>query len=209
MNRGAILHMPDSRWCFSTKPGHFVFRLQTGRDDLRAVTLHTRDKYLPLHIHDTRKATPMHRVASDGLRDYYEVTLEFQVVCLRYCFELEDTQGNRVFFSNSGFTASIPEDIERLFDCPQTLREEERFCVPAWCANKVVYQIFPSRFASHKPVPDRLWYKAPIGPMDDLGGSLQGITAHLNHIRDLGADVLYLTPIFHSASTPPSAQRRI
>ncbi len=201
MNYAAIAHAATQDDCFCLEPGKFLFRLQTGRDDLRAVTLHTRDKYLSLHIHDTRKATPMHRVASDGLRDYYEVTLEFQVVCLRYCFELEDHQGNRVFFSNTGFTPSIPEDIERLFDCPQTLREEERFCVPAWCANKVVYQTFPSRFASHRPVDDSVWYKAPIGPMDDLGGSLQGIIQRLPHIRDLGAEVLYLTPIFHSPST--------
>ena len=201
MNFAAIAHAATQDDCFCLEPGKFLFRLQTGKDDLRTVTLHTRDKYLPLHILDTRKATPMHRVACDGLRDYYEVTLDFQVVCLRYCFELEDWQGNRVFFSNTGFTDAIPEDIERLFDCPQTLREEECFRVPAWCANKVVYQIFPSRFASHKAVPDQLWYKAPIGPMDDLGGSLQGIIQRLPHIRDLGADVLYLTPIFYSHST--------
>ena len=201
MNYAAIRHESTQDYCFCLQPGKFLFRLQTGKDDLRSVTLHSRDKYLPLKIKDTRKATKMHRVASDGLRDYYEVTLEFQVVCLRYCFELEDMQGNRVFFSNTGFTSSIPEDTERLFDCPQTLREEECFHTPAWAANKVVYQIFPSRFASHKPVPDRLWHKAPIGPKDDLGGSLRGIIQRLSHIRDLGADVLYLTPIFYSHST--------
>lgn len=201
MNYAAIVHHATGEHCFCLSPGKFLFRLQTARGELRRVTLHSRDKYLPLTIKDTRRATEMHRVASDGLRDYYEATLEFQVVCLRYCFELEDTQGNRVFLSNSGFTAAIPEDIERLFDCPQTLREEERFQVPAWAANKTVYQIFPSRFASHKNVPDRLWYKTPIGPKDDLGGSLRGIIAHLDHIRDLGAEVLYLTPIFYSHST--------
>lgn len=201
MNYAAIAHAATQDDCFCLSPGRFLFRLQAGMGDLRSVTLHTRDKYLPLKIKDTRKATPMQWVAADGLRDYYEATLEFQVVCLRYCFELEDTQGNRVFFSNAGFTSAIPEDMERLFDCPQTLREEERFLTPAWAAGKVVYQIFPSRFASHKAVPDRLWYKGPIGPKDDLGGSLRGILQHLDHIRDLGADVLYLTPIFYSHST--------
>ena len=201
MDRASIRHEATQRWCFSIAPGRFVFRLQTKKDDMRSVTLHSRDKYLPLKLKDTRKATPMVKVACDGLHDYYEAELSFQVVCLRYCFELEAMQGNRVFFSNSGFTSSIPEDNERLFDCPQTLREEERFSVPAWAANKVVYQIFPSRFASHKPVSDRIWYKSPIGPKDNLGGSLQGITQRLGHIRDLGVDVLYLTPIFYSHST--------
>ena len=201
MNFAAITHEATQDDCFCLEPGKFLFRFQCARDDLRRVTLHSRDKYLPLHIRDTRKATPIQWVASDGLRDYYEVTLEFQLVCLRYCFELEDMQGNRVFFSNTGFTATIPEDMERLFDCPQTLREEERFHAPAWAANKVVYQIFPSRFANHNPVPDSLWYKAPIGPKDDLGGSLRGIIQHLDHIKNLGVDILYLTPIFYSHST--------
>ena len=201
MNYAAIRHEATQDYCFCLEPGRFLFRLQTGKGDLRRVTLHTRDKYLPLKLKDTRRATPMNWVCSDGLRDYYEAELEFKVVCLRYCFELEDHSGNRVYFSNCGFTDSIPEDMERLFDCPQALREEERFQVPSWAANKVIYQIFPSRFASHKPVKDSIWYQAPIGPKTDLGGSLKGITDHLDYIRDLGVDVIYLTPIFRSNST--------
>ena len=201
MNLAAIRHEATQAYCFCLEPGKFLFRLQTGKDDLRSVTLHSRDKYLPLKFKDTRRATPMKRVASDALRDYYEAMLEFRVVCLRYCFELEDQAGNRVFFSNGGFTDTLPGDVERLFDCPQTLREEERFRVPAWAANKVIYQIFPSRFATHKDVPDRHWYQAPIGPKADLGGSLKGILARLPYIRELGVDVIYLTPIFHSNSS--------
>lgn len=201
MNLAAIRHEATQEYCFCLKPGKFLFRLQTGKNDLRSVTLHSRDKYLPLKIKDTRQATPMNRISSDGLRDYYEAELEFQVVCLRYCFELEDHTGQRVFFSNCGFTDSIPEDTERLFDCPQTLREEERFCVPAWAANKVIYQVFPSRFATHKVVADSVWYQAPIGPKADLGGSLKGIISRLDYIHDLGVDVIYLTPIFRSNSS--------
>ena len=201
MNYAAIWHEATQRFCFCIEPGRFLFRIQTGKGDLRSVTLHSRDKYLPLAIRDTRRATPMHWVACDGFRDYYEAELSFHVVCLRYCFELEDMQGNRVFFSNSGFTDSLPEDIERLFDCPQTLREEERFQAPQWAENKVIYQIFPSRFATHRPVPDKLWYQAPIKAKTDLGGSLPGILEKLPYLRDLGVDILYLTPIFQSHST--------
>lgn len=201
MNYAAIWHEATQRFCFCIEPGKFVFRLQTGKDDLKRVTLHSRDKYLPLKIRDTRQATPMVKVASDGLRDYYEAELAFQVVCLRYCFELEDYDGTRVFFSNSGFTAQIPEDIERLFDCPQTLREEARFQVPGWAKNKVIYQIFPSRFATSRQVPGKVWYQTPIGPKADLQGDLRGIIQHLPYIRDLGVDILYMTPIFRSNSS--------
>ena len=200
MDRASIRHEATQRWCFSIAPGRFVFRLQTKKDDMRSVTLHSRDKYLPLKLKDTRKATPMVKVACDGLHDYYEAELSFQVVCLRYCFELEGIDGSRVFFSNCGFTAAIPEDHERHFDCPQTLREEERFQVPAWAANKVIYQIFPSRFATDLPVKDRVWYQTPITNKAALGGNLRGITEKLPYIRQLGVDVIYMTPIFRSDS---------
>lgn len=200
MNYAAIWHEATQRYCYCIRPGRFLFRLQTAKGDLRRAVLHSRDKYLPLKIKDTRSATPMRWVAGDGLRDYYEVELDMQVVCLRYCFELEDNDGNVVFFANGGFSDSIPEDIERLFDCPQTLREEERFTVPEWASDKVIYQIFPSRFATDKAVDDKLWYQSPIDSKADLCGNLRGIIDKLSYIAELGVDIIYLTPVFSSAS---------
>ena len=201
MNKAAIWHEATSRYCFCLEPGRFLFRLQTGADRLQAVYLHTRDKYLPLNVSDTRLKTPMTKVCTDGFRDYYEAELSFRVVCLRYYFEIVDENGVSWFYSNDRFTRTPPTDIERYFDCPQTLREEERFVTPAWARNKVLYQIFPSRFATTEDVPEHVWYQAPIGARTDLKGNLPGIIERLPHILELGADVVYLTPIFHSHST--------
>ena len=201
MNKAAIWHEATQRYCFCLEPGRFVFRLQTGADRLQAVFLHSRDKYLPLSAKDTREKTPMVKVASDGLRDYYEAELRFSVVCLRYYFEIVDACGVSWFYSNDRFTPEPPTDIERFFDCPQNLREEERFVTPEWAGNKVIYQIFPSRFATTEAVDDKVWYQAPIGHMAQLRGNLAGITGRLEHIRRLGADVVYMTPIFHSPSS--------
>ena len=201
MNKSAIWHEATSRYCFCLEPGRFLFRLQTGAEKLRGVYLHSRDKYLPLTVKDTRRKTPMQKVCSDGMRDYYEAELSFRVVCLRYYFEIVDENGVSWFYSNDRFTRNPPTDIERFFDCPQTLREEERFATPAWAKNKVIYQIFPSRFATTEAVPDRIWYQAPISAQAELRGNLPGITERLGHIRELGADVVYLTPIFYSHSS--------
>ena len=201
MNKAAIWHEATGRYCFCLSPGRFLFRLQTGADPLRAVILHTRDKYLPLSVRDTRRTTPMVKVSSDGLRDYYEAELEFHVVCLRYYFEIVDEAGISWFYSNDRFTRQAPTDIERFFDCPQNLREEERFVTPEWAKNKVIYQIFPSRFATTEDVPESVWYQAPISARAELRGNLAGITRRLEHIRDLGAQVVYMTPIFYSHSS--------
>lgn len=200
MNKSAVWHEATGRFCCCLEPGRFLFRLQTAAEELR-IFLHTRDKYLPLKIKDTRKTTQMHLAACDGLRNYYEAELECSVICLRYYFEIVDETGESWFYSNDRFTRTAPTDIERFFDLPQNLREEERFAVPAWAANKVIYQIFPSRFASSREIPEKVWYQAPIGPRADLHGDLPGIISRLEHIRDLGADIVYMTPIFRSNSS--------
>lgn len=200
MNLAAIQHSATGRDCFCLEPKRFLFRLLGAKGDLERVILHYQDKYLPLSRLDTRKQALMVRAASDNIHDYWEAELEFDVVCLRYWFELVDTQGQTVYYSNFHFSREPFTDIDDMFDCPQNLREEERFLTPKWAENKVVYQVFPSRFASTEDIPDAQWYKAPIGFLDNLHGNLRGIINRLDHIRLLGADVLYLTPLFRSNS---------
>lgn len=142
------------------------------------------------------------RVAcSDDHIDYYEAELDMDVVCLRYFFEIKDTAGKVTFYGNHNFFDECITDIDRMFDCPQNLREEELFELPEWAKNKVIYQIFPSRFATDKEVPEEEWYQAPIGHQADLKGSLRGIINHLDHIKNLGVDVIYMTPVFSSSSS--------
>lgn len=75
--------------------------------------------------------------------------------------------------------------------------------VPAWVRDAVFYQIFPDRFASServaKPGPLEPWDAAPTN-YGFKGGDLLGIVEHLDHIQELGANALYLTPVFQSAS---------
>ena len=123
------------------------------------------------------------------------------MICLRYFFEFTDMHGEKAYYGNYEFSKECITNIDRMFDCPQNLREEEMFEVPEWAANKVVYQIFPSRYAASKPVDKELWYKAPITLTDNLHGDIRGIIDHLDYIRDLGIDVIYMTPIFKSDSS--------
>jgi alpha-glucosidase len=84
---------------------------------------------------------------------------------------------------------------------------------PAWHLGSVVYEIFPDRFASSgldvEP-PEwairRDWDALPIGrgpetPFEWFGGDLRGVEQRLDHIEGLGANVIYLTPIFPAGST--------
>ena len=200
MEYSAIFHDMDKRFCYAIDKDIFVIRVQVKKDDMKEIILHYEDKYIPMERKDTRKVISMKKVATSQFHDYYEAQLQMHLICLRYFFEFIDTHGEKVYYGNYEFNKDCITNRDRMFDCPQNLREEEMFEVPQWAANKVVYQIFPSRFAASQPVDKKLWYKAPITHMDDLHGNLRGIMEHLDYIENLGIDILYMTPIFKSNS---------
>ncbi len=84
---------------------------------------------------------------------------------------------------------------------------------PDWHLGSVVYEIFPDRFATTGAGEDppewalpRDWHRLPTGrgpetPYEWYGGDLPGVEAHLDHIEALGANVIYLTPVFPAGST--------
>lgn len=196
MEYAAIRHIADKRYCYALEKGHFLFRIQVKKGDIRKVIMHYRDKNIPVKFHDTRAQVEMKLIASDMCHDYFEAEIYFDVLNLRYYFEIEDMEGKVTYYTNYIFSDVKTENIDQMFNCPQELREADLFEVPEWAANKVVYQIFPSRFATSKQVDKELWYKAPIHYDDNLQGDLRGIIERLEHIKALGVDVLYVTPIF-------------
>ena len=101
------------------------------------------------------------------------------------------------------------------------------FTVPAWARDAVYYYIFPERFrngersndprpqsATYQQQPIELhanWLEQPFRPgsgdgsdklpnNDFFGGDLQGIIDKLDYILELGANTLYLTPVFVASS---------
>lgn len=201
MEYAAIIHDMDKRFCYAIDKDLFVIRIQVKRDDIKEIILHYEDKYIPMEWKDTRKTIPMKKVATSQFQDYYEAQIQMHLICLRYFFEFTDMQGEKVYYGNYEFSKECITNRDRMFDCPQNLREEEMFVVPEWAENKVVYQIFPSRFASSQPVDKEVWYKAPVTSMDNLHGDLRGIIEHLDYVHSFGIDVLYMTPIFKSNSS--------
>ncbi|MDQ2625108.1 MAG: glycoside hydrolase family 13 protein, partial [Actinomycetota bacterium] len=86
---------------------------------------------------------------------------------------------------------------------------------PDWLRDGVVYQVFPDRFARSADadgrelpswaVPAASWDAEPPAHGREAGstvygGDLRGIAERLDHLERLGADVLYLTPVFEGTS---------
>ena len=85
---------------------------------------------------------------------------------------------------------------------------------PRWIRHSVFYQIFPDRFATsgkhRSAIPERFvareWNDLPKGRdattgVEYFGGDLDGVRERLSHIKELGANGIYFTPIFPARST--------
>ena len=94
---------------------------------------------------------------------------------------------------------------------------------PDWALDGVVYQIFPDRFARSAAADGRAtpawalpaaWTDPVVFEPDDprtplqlYGGDLDGVTEHLDHSSDVGATIVYTTPVFPGES-PTTATTR-
>ena len=129
-----------------------------------------------------------------------------------YWFRLFREDGSSILLDRSGYHGG--EDVQ---SWQLTVYEESS--TPAWFGCGVVYQIFPDRFCRLElPDPAGMvgsrtihenWSNLPdwrpdaqgeVRNCDFFGGSLQGILSKLDDLADFGVTVLYLNPVFESAS---------
>ena len=106
----------------------------------------------------------------------------------------------------------VDHDVPDAFDFKVSVFPE----APDWARDGVVYQIFPDRFArsaaaDQRPTPDwavpaewddEVLFEPhdPRTPLQLFGGDLDGVTEHLDHVAEVGADIVYTTPVFPGES---------
>ncbi|MER6951544.1 glycoside hydrolase family 13 protein [Nonomuraea sp. NPDC000554] len=123
----------------------------------------------------------------------------------RYRFLLRTGRGTSWLTASGTVTHDVPDASD--------FRLVTHQAPPAWMSDAIVYQIFPDRFARSRPMRDlpdwalpRDWDRDPVIPSGPgtaeqfYGGDLDGIVQHLDHVQALGADTVYLTPIFPARS---------
>ena len=157
-------------------------------------------------LHDAEgQLSPAEIVAEDDVEVWWEAPLHIRNPRARYRWNLRGGNVGYGWLNGSGWHDHDVSDADdfQISTAPP---------VPAWAKQSVVYQIFPDRFASsgidvERPewaIP-RQWNEIPEPRTPQTGqfiygGDLHGVAAKLDHIKSLGADALYFTPIFPGRS---------
>ena len=202
MNECAMLHIPDSRYCFATGEKELVLRLRMAREDEKAkVFLIYAQKY---DFTFCRKKLPMEIKYSDRLYNYYEIKMRLEDVRFAYIFQIEE-DGNTWYFSEDGVTKEykFEEAFYNFFQMPYINKNDVMDTVD-WMRSAVFYQIFVERFRQGNEKKDTSyinmkWDEKPT-PKSFAGGDLAGIIEKMDYLKELGINALYLTPVFRSIS---------
>ena len=127
----------------------------------------------------------------------------------RYRFMIATSGDDYVWLNGAGvFEHDVPDALDFVLSTYSP--------APDWGRDGVVFQIFPDRFArsaaaDERPTPpwaipaewdDEVICSGtdPRTPLQLFGGDIDGITEHLDHVERVGADTVYMTPLFPGES---------
>lgn len=212
MNFAGVYHRPESEMAYLYTKDIMHIRLKTAKDDIADVSLLHGDPYSLRSRPDLPKfytqPTPMKKIYTDELFDYWQLAVTEPKKRLTYAFELIDQSNNCFIYTDQGFIKSddlkMLEDANTYFRMPY-FQNIDAFHAPKWVEQTVWYQIFPERFANGDSTNDPQDTK-PWNPnehprrQDFYGGDLQGVINHLDYLKQLGVNGLYFNPIFKAPS---------
>lgn len=202
MNEQAILHIPDSGYCFAQSSRRLILRLRLDRrDKVDRVEVLLECKY---RFQEKQNHFFMERKYEDRLFAYYETAIELSDVRSAYVFRI--WQGEDAwYFSEDGLTKEYDFSIGyfNFFQLPY-INDADLHREVQWMRQAVFYQIFVERFCRGIALKDESYINLAWGekprPKSFAGGDIPGITKKLDYIKELGANTLYLTPVFQSIS---------
>ncbi len=163
------------------RPGDpVVLRAQTvhGYDAVRAYVVDGAGPFDPQVIHDSGTSVSFER-DGDGWSALLLGSLNGTIQ--HYIVEAEHRSG-ALHYADGGHSLATA----KVFAHRVTDRNP-----PAWTDDAVIYQIFVDRFANARGK-----VLQPADPMGWGGGDLDGVTMHLDWIKDLGANCIWITPVF-------------
>lgn len=193
MNPSTIFHRPFSEYAFALDDVHYVFRLRTGRGEAKSCKFYYADR-ASMAPELSFSCLPMVKFREDIYFDWYEIRLETSFERIAYYFQLTDGTDTLCYYGDCYEMVGTPTRAD-YFQLPFNHRAD-RFSIPEWTKDAIVYNIFPDSFASGK----RTICGGSGELRSGLGGTIRGIAENLDYIAALGFNCIYLNPIFKAES---------
>jgi cyclomaltodextrinase len=197
MKKTAIMHHTGREYVIPVSRDRLSIRI---RVEVRQAE-RCRLVYWNRYSEDRRYAVQMECVSRDGAWDTYEAVVGSNepVRYIRYYFEI--VAGGERIDVDEYVVAGAPF-AGRYFEYFYT-NPGDVLSLPQWAKGATYYQIFPDRFRNGDTGNDPADVQ-PWGSMPDrehfTGGDLRGIIERVEYLAELGADIVYLTPVFHARS---------
>ena len=196
----SVSHIPGTvDACPMNGQMHLRFRVQKGMiQSAKLVYNCDKNKW-----HEFRNEAEMEITSTDSELEYYSVSVPLTDTRFSYIFELNCKDGKIRYLSEEGLTDSYDHTLGYFSFFQYTSQFAcDTMAVPEWVKTATCYQIFPERFAVGSSDKDLSYVNTKWGvkptPKSYYGGDLIGIREHLDYLVDLGANVLYMTPVFCS-----------
>lgn len=179
---GAIWHEQALPYLCDDGYGRLWIRLRVKKDDVQKVYLEYKD------FNYGRNDIPMNYLCSEYPFEWYETSIRADKKT-EYSFRVVDGEKSVEYPQEGVFELAADEGTE--------------FVTPRWARGVLFYQIFPERFAngdtSNDPPNVEPWGSKP--EYDNfMGGDLQGVIDHLNHLQEMNVGAIYFNPIFEAGS---------
>lgn len=198
MNKYGVYHITEAPYSYAKDYNNLTLRVRTVKNDIEKCIVYYKDKYYENSLFEMKE---MKIVAETELFDYFEQDITTKRNRYQYYFKLVDKNGNEAFLNERGVKEECNEAYAYIFPY---IAQEDVYEEVKWMQEGIVYQIFPERFCngdeSINPQGVLPWGKGKITHRSMYGGDIQGVINKLDYIKDLGIDVIYLTPIFKSNS---------
>lgn len=200
MNKSAIYHVTDVPYAYGKDINTLVVILRTAKNDINVCNLYYKDRY---DWENKFNCIEMKINCTTKYFDFYKAEISVNRNRYRYYFEVIDKKGDKYYIDDRGirnYVVEIPEAIA--YQYPY-IAESDLYIEQKWLQESVVYQIFVDRFynGDKSNDPDNvLSWGDEVNQMSVFGGDLEGIIQKLDYLKDLGVNLLYLTPIFKSAT---------
>lgn len=198
MNKYGIYHSTEAPYAYGVDEKSLNLRIRTVRGDIKKVIVYYKDKYAFTEGYREKEMT---LVCESRLYSFFECKIQLDRNRYAYYFKLIDNQNVEVYLNERGVQKTLENREVYPFSFPYIAREDLYQDVK-WIQNSVVYQIFPDRFCNgdkSRNLEHTLpWGTGKLTHGNIYGGDLQGIIDKLDYLKDLGIDLVYLTPVFKS-----------